>query len=162
MAISPGDTLPEATLLRIGADGPETVELSALAKGRKLLIFALPGAFTGTCTNAHVPSFIKTKDAFAEKGVDEIVCIAVNDPFVMDSWSRHTGGDKAGITFLADPDAAFTKAMGMNFTAPPVGFYDRSKRYAMVVEDGTVKALNLDESPGVCEKSCGEAMLELA
>ena len=162
MTISTGDALPEATLLRIGENGPEGVTLGDLAKGRKLIIFALPGAYTGTCTNAHVPSFIKTKEAFAAKGVDEIICIAVNDPFVMDSWHRSTGADKAGITFLADADAAFTKAMGMNFTAPPVGFYDRSKRYAMVVEDGTVKALHLDENPGTCEASCGDAMLEVA
>jgi peroxiredoxin len=162
MTVSTGDKLPEATLLRIGADGPEQVDLGALAKGRKLVIFALPGAYTGTCTNAHVPSFIKTKDAFAGKGVDEIVCISVNDPFVMDSWSRSTGAAEAGLTMLADPDAAFTKAMGMNFTAPPVGFYDRSKRYAMVVEDGTITALHLDENPGTCEASCGEAMLNVA
>lgn len=161
MAISKGDMLPEATLLRVGENGPETVELGALVKGRKVVIFALPGAYTGTCTNAHVPSFIENKDAFAAKGVEEIICIAVNDPFVMDSWSRHTGGDKAGITFLADSEANFTKAMGMEFTAPPAGLIDRSKRYAMIVDDGKVVELNLDENPGVCESSCGSAVLEL-
>ncbi|MBP0482233.1 peroxiredoxin [Sagittula salina] len=162
MAISKGDRLPEATLLRIGENGPEGVETGDLAKGRKLVIFALPGAYTGTCTNAHVPSFIQTKDAFAEKGVDEILCVSVNDPFVMDAWSRHTGADKAGIGFLADPEGVFTKAMGMEFSAPPAGLIGRSKRYAMIVEDGTVTALAAEESPGVCTTSCGEAMLELA
>jgi cytochrome c peroxidase len=162
MAISPGEQLPAADLLRIGANGPETVALGDLVKGKKVVIFSLPGAFTGTCTNAHVPSFIETKDEFASKGVDEIICIAVNDPFVMDSWSRSTKGADAGIIFLADADGAFTKAMGMDFTAPPVGFYGRSKRYAMVVEDGKITGLNLDDNAGVCEKSCGKAMLELA
>lgn len=162
MAISQGDALPEATLLRIGENGPETVELSTLAKGRKLVIFALPGAYTGTCTNAHVPSFIKTKDEFTAKGVDEIICIAVNDPFVMDAWHRHTGADKAGLTFLADSDASFTKAMGMEFSAPPAGLTDRSKRYAMVVEDGKITALKPEENPGVCVASCGDAVLEFA
>lgn len=162
MAISAGDTLPDATLLRIGADGPEHVALGDLSKGRKIVIFALPGAYTGTCTNAHVPSFIKTKDQFSEKGVDEIICIAVNDPFVMDAWSRSTGAAEAGITMLADAESVFTKAMGMNFSAPPVGFVERSKRYAMVVEDGTIKALHLDDNPGVCEASCGDAMLSVA
>lgn len=160
MAISQGDKLPEATLLRIGANGPETVELGALAQGRKLVIFSLPGAYTGTCTNAHVPSFIKTKDDFAAKGVDEIICVAVNDPFVMDSWSRHTGADKAGITFLADSEGAFTKAMGMEFTAAAVGLIGRSKRYAAVVDNGTVTVLAAEENPGVCTVSCGEAVLE--
>jgi len=162
MTLSAGDMLPEASLLRIGENGPEQVALADLTKGRKVVIFSLPGAFTGTCTNAHVPSFIKTKDQFIEKGVADIICIAVNDPFVMDSWSRHTGADKAGILMLTDPDASFTKAMGMNFTAPPVGFYDRSKRYAMVVEDGKISALHLDDNPGTCDASCGEAMLEVA
>lgn len=154
--------LPEATLLRVGDNGPEPVELGSLAKGRKIVIFALPGAYTGTCTNAHVPSFIETKDEFTAKGVDEIICIAVNDPFVMDSWSRHTGADKAGITFLADSEANFTKSMGMDFSAPPAGLINRSKRYAMVVEDGKITALNLDDNPGVCETSCGKAVLEVA
>ncbi|WP_425073848.1 peroxiredoxin [Sagittula sp. S175] len=162
MAISQGDMLPEATLLRIGENGPEGVALGDLAKGRKLVIFALPGAYTGTCTNAHVPSFIEAKDGFTAKGVDEIICISVNDPFVMDSWSRHTGADKAGITFLADSEAVFTKAMGMEFTAPPAGLIDRSKRYAMVVEDGKVTALAAEENPGVCTVSCGPAVLDLA
>ncbi len=162
MTLSAGDTLPDASLLRIGENGPEQVALGDMVAGRKVVIFSLPGAFTGTCTNAHVPSFIKTKDQFTEKGVAEIICIAVNDPFAMDAWSRHTGADKAGIHMLADPDSAFTKAMGMNFTAPPVGFYDRSKRYAMVVEDGKITALHLDDNPGVCEASCGEAMLGVA
>ncbi len=159
MTISTGDTLPEATFVRMGAEGPEQVTTSDLTKGRKVVIFALPGAFTGTCTNAHVPSFIKTKDDFAAKGVDEILCISVNDVFVMDAWARSTGAKDAGIAMLGDPAAEFTKAMGRAFSAPPVGLIDRSQRYAMLVEDGVVKHFALDDQPGTCEASCGEAML---
>ncbi|MEL7301340.1 MAG: peroxiredoxin [Pseudomonadota bacterium] len=160
MAISVGETLPEASLLRIGAEGPEEVALGSLVKGRKVVIFGLPGAYTGTCTTAHVPSFIRTAEAFKAKGVDEIICVAVNDPFVMDQWSKDTGAGAAGITMLADGMSTFTKGIGMDFTAPPVGFVDRSKRYSMLVEDGVVKVLNPEASPGECEISAGEALLE--
>ncbi|MEJ6391058.1 peroxiredoxin [Gymnodinialimonas ulvae] len=160
MSISAGDTLPNATVLRIGADGPESVEMESLTKGRKVVIFGLPGAYTGTCTSAHVPSFMRTKDGFDAKGVDEIICISVNDPFVMDAWGDSTGAKGAGITMLGDAAAAFTKAIGMNWTAEPVGFFDRSRRYAMYAEDGVVKVINVEEGPGVCEVSAGETLLD--
>lgn len=159
MTISVGDTLPEASLIKLGEAGPEQVSLHGLAKGRKIVVFAVPGAFTPTCHSAHVPSFIRTKDQFAAKGVDEIICVSVNDPFVMKAWGEATGATAAGVTMLADADSGFTKAMGLDFTAPPVGLLARSKRYALYAEDGVVKQLHLEESPGTCEISGGEALL---
>lgn len=159
MILTVGEKLPAATLLKIGANGPEAVDLAALTAGRKVVIFAVPGAYTGVCTTAHVPSFIRTKPQFGAKGVDEILCVSVNDPFVMAAWGEATGATAAGITLLADAEAAFTKAIGMAFSAPPVGLIDRSARYAMLVEDGVVKVLNREESPGVCELSAGEGLL---
>lgn len=159
MPISVGDTLPEATLVHMGEEGPEEVALSDKVKGRKVVIFALPGAYTGTCTTAHVPSFMRTLDGFTQKGVDEVICVSVNDPFVMGAWGRDTGASAAGITMLGDPAAEFTKAVDMAFSAPPVGLIDRSKRYALYAEDGVVKVLQAEENPGVCETSGGEAML---
>ena len=138
--ISVGDKLPAATLTRIGENGPEQVAISDLAQGRKLAIFAVPGAFTPTCHSAHVPSFIRTKDQFAAKGVDEIICVSGNDPFVMKAWGEATGAAEAGISMLADAECAFTDAIGMRFDAPPAGLIGRSKRYAMIVEDGEVKS----------------------
>jgi len=158
--ISVGDKLPAATLTRIGENGPEQVAISDLAQGRKLAIFAVPGAFTPTCHSAHVPSFIRTKDQFAAKGVDEIICVSGNDPFVMKAWGETTGAAEAGISMLADAECAFTDAIGMRFDAPPAGLIGRSKRYAMIVEDGEVKILHLEESPGTCEVSAGEALLD--
>lgn len=160
MAISIGDTLPDATLSRLGDAGPEAVALSDLTKGRKVVLFAVPGAYTPTCHSAHVPSFIRTKGAFADKGVDEIICVSVNDPFVMKMWGEATGATEAGITMLADAQSEFTKAIGMDFSAPPAGLIDRSKRYAMLIEDGKVVQLNPEESPGTCEISAGETLLE--
>ncbi len=160
MTIGIGDQLPEAKLLRIGANGPEPVSLQEKLKGRKVIIFGLPGAYTGTCTTAHVPSFIRTRDDFAAKGVDEIICVSVNDPFVMKSWGESTGANAAGITMLADPASAFTLAVGMEFSAPAVGFVNRSRRYALYAEDGVVKVLHVEEAPGTCEASGGEAMLK--
>lgn len=160
MAISEGDRLPGAHLVTMGDDGPVQVELAGHLQGRKVVIFGLPGAFTGTCSTAHLPSFIRTRDAFSEKGVDEVICLAVNDPFVMRAWAEITGADKANITMLSDAESSFTKAIGMDFTAPQVGMVDRSKRYAMMVDDGIVKVLMTETNPGVCDVSGGEALLE--
>lgn len=159
MAISVGDTLPDGQLIRIGAKGPEAVSVADLTKGRKVVFFAVPGAFTPTCHSAHVPSFIRTKAGFDGKGVDEIICISVNDPFVMKAWGEATGAANAGISMLADADGSFTKAVGLDFTAPPAGLFGRSKRYALYAENGVVKTLHQEESPGTCEISGGEALL---
>ena len=160
MTITTGDTLPAATLLRMGETGPEPVSVTDLAKGRKIVIFGLPGAYTGTCSTAHVPSFIRSHDGLKQKGVDEVICVSVNDPFVMLAWGKDTGGIDAGITFLGDPMSEFTKAIGMAFTAEPAGFLDRSQRYSMVVEDGTVTILNAGDKPGECNLSAGETLLD--
>lgn len=159
MTIATGDKLPDATLLRMGKDGPEPVQLTDRLKGRKVVIFAVPAAFSATCDAKHVPSFLRTRDQFAAKGVDEIICISVNDPFVMGAWGKSSGATEAGIAMLGDADSSFTKAIGMNFTVPGIGFFDRCKRFAMVVEDGTVTVLQEDK-PGMCEISTGEALLE--
>jgi cytochrome c peroxidase len=162
MAIQEGDALPEAQLIRIGADGPEAVALHDLIGAGRAVIFAVPGAYTPTCSSAHVPSFVRTKDAFADKGVGTVVCVAVNDPFVMKAWGEATGATEAGIEMLGDADGTFTKSIGMDFDAPPAGLHGRSKRYAMLVEDGRVTALNVEENPGACEISAGEALLDRA
>jgi len=159
MTLSTGDKLPDATLLTLGENGPEEVALSARTAGRKVVIFAVPGAYTPTCSAAHVPSFVRTKGQFDAKGVDEIICVSVNDPFVMKAWGEATGASEAGITMLGDAQSAFTKAIGMDFDAPPAGLLARSKRYAMYVEDGTVKVLHVEESPGTCEVTAGESLL---
>ncbi len=159
MTISTGTKLPEATLVKMGEKGPEQVALDEKLKGRKVALFAVPGAFTPTCHSAHVPSFIRTKDDFAAKGVDEIICISVNDPFVMKAWGEATGATEAGITMLSDASSEFTKAIGMDFDAPPAGLVARSKRYAMLVEDGVVTVFHAEESPGTCDVSGGEALL---
>lgn len=158
--IAEGDTLPEATLLRVGPNGPEQVSLHGLLKGRRVILFAVPGAYTPTCDSAHMPSFVRTADRLREKGIDEILCVSVNDAHVMRYWGQSTGATAAGIMLLADPEAAFTSALGLTFSNPAVGMLNRSRRYAMLVEDGVVTRLHL-EKPGVCEVSTGEAMLEV-
>ncbi|MBF9034792.1 redoxin family protein [Rhodobacterales bacterium HKCCE2091] len=159
MTISEGDRLPDATVLSTGEGRPEQVSMADRLKGRKVAIFGLPGAFTGTCTSAHMPSFVRSRDGFAAKGVDEVICITVNDPFVAWAWAKETGADAANITVLADAASDFTKAIGMNWSAPAVGFHDRSKRYALYAEDGVVKVLNVEEAAGTCEISAGETLL---
>ncbi|MFN4098876.1 MAG: peroxiredoxin [Pararhodobacter sp.] len=159
MTISVGDKLPEATLAKMGANGPEAVSISALTSGRKVVIFAVPGAFTPTCHSAHVPSFVRSMDALKGKGVDEVVCVAVNDAFVMQTWGEATGATAAGITMLSDGMGEFTGKLDLLFDAAPVGLKGRSKRYAMMVEDGVVKVYHPETGKG-CEISGGEAMVE--
>ena len=161
MALNEGDKLPEGTLLQMTQDGPAAVDMAQYATGR-VAIFALPGAYTGICSTQHVPSFIRTADQFRAKGVDRIVCVSVNDPFVMGAWAKDTGAEAAGLTFLSDADGAFTEAMGMSFDAPAAGMFGRSKRYAMLVENGTITALEVEESPGQCSISGGESLLARA
>ena len=157
MTISVGAALPGATLLTLGEKGPEQVDLAARVKGRKVVIFGLPGAYTSTCSTAHVPSFIRTRDGFAAKGVDEIICVSVNDPFVMGAWGKDTGAAAAGITMMGDADASFTRKLGLEFSIPAIGLNDRSKRYALYADDGVVKVLHVEDNAGVCDRSGGEA-----
>ncbi len=157
--VSVGDGLPDARFQQMGPDGPSEVRLADLTNGRRVVIIGVPGAFTPTCDGTHLPSFVRTKPQFDAKGIDAILCVSVNDAHVMRLWGETTGATAAGITMLADGDAAFTKALGLNFDKPEVGFYDRSRRYAMVAEDGVVTVLQL-EKPGECAISTGEALLE--
>lgn len=159
MTIATGDRLPEATLLYRGEEGPTMVPLHEKLKGRRVVIFAVPGPFTPTCSSAHMPSFVRTADEFYGKGIDEIICIAVNDVHVVAEWGRVTGGTEAGITMLADGDGSYTKSIGLAFDAPPVGFYGRPMRHAMIVNDGVVEVLQIEESRSTCEMTGGETLL---
>ena len=162
MTIAVGDTLPNEHLLRIGKDGPETVSVADLTAGKLVALFAVPGAFTPTCHQHHLPSFVRTREGLARKGVHAIVCIAVNDPFVVDAWGTATGAHAAGIEMMADPAGTFTKALGLAFDVPQAGLWGRSRRCAMLVEDGVVRVFRLEDTPGVCEATTGEALLAAA
>ena len=158
MTIAEGDKLPEATFRSMGPDGIATLSTTDVFGGKKVVLFAVPGAFTPTCHLKHLPGFIESADAIKAKGVDEVVCVAVNDPFVLAAWAEATGaGDKVRI--LSDGNGEFTTKIGMDFDGSGVGLGTRSKRYAMIVEDGTVKVLMTEENPGVADVSAAEAVL---
>lgn len=156
--IEAGQTLPEATLMEMTADGPTPVETKDLFAGRAVL-FGVPGAFTPTCNNTHLPSFVAGMDALRAKGVDTVACLSVNDPFVMGAWGKASGAADAGIRMLGDPTGAFVKAMGLDFTVEAVGLLGRAKRFAMAIEGGKVTAMAIEENPGVAEATTAEAML---
>ncbi len=159
MTISVGDELPNTTFLK--STDFEAVQISGekLFSGRNVVLFALPGAFTATCDSHHVPSFMRVADALCAKGVDEIVCLATNDPWVMGAWSKTTGGAEAGITFLSDPESKFTAAIDMIMDVPASGFHKRSKRYSLYAQNGIVKIYNPEVARGSCEISGGETLL---
>ncbi len=165
MTVKVGDHVPDGTLTEFienetagCALGPNEFKVSDLVKGKKILMFALPGAYTPTCSAKHVPSYLENHDAIKAKGVDEIWCVAVNDAFVMGAWGRDQQVD-GKIRMLSDGAATWTKAMGLelDLTARNMGL--RSQRYAAVIEDGVIKALEV-EAPGAFEVSSGEAMLK--
>ncbi len=158
MTIKVGDKLPSATLAHMTNDGPAEVGTDELFGGKKVVMFAVPGAFTPTCSAKHVPSFLNNADALKGKGVDTIACLSVNDPFVMGAWGKDQDvGDK--ILMLADGSAAFTKALGLELDLTERGLGVRSHRYAMVVEDGVVKSLDVEENPGGLDVSSAESVL---
>ncbi|MCB1441564.1 MAG: peroxiredoxin [Methyloceanibacter sp.] len=158
MTIVQGDSLPDATFRVVGPNGIETLSTKDVFGGKKVVLFAVPGAFTPTCHLKHLPGFVSQADAFKAKGVDDVVCVAVNDPFVLEAWGKATGAGGA-VTILSDGNAEFTKKIGMDFDGGGIGLGTRSKRYAMVVEDGVVKTLQTEENPGVAEVSSAEAIL---
>ena len=158
MAIQQGDKLPGATLIAMGAEGPEQVDLGAKLGGRKVVIFAVPGAFTPTCSAKHLPGFIEKADALKAKGVDEIACTAVNDAFVMGAWGKSAGADEK-VTMLADGNGDFAKAVGLTMDGTKFGLGTRGQRFSMIVKDGVVEDLNVEE-PGDFKVSSAEYMLE--
>lgn len=157
MTIQVGSRIPSATLTQMGADGPQPVSTDDYFKGRKVVLFAVPGAFTPTCSAQHLPGFTANADALRGKGVDAIACIATNDVFVMDAWGKaQSAGGK--VDMLADGSGEFTKAMGLEFDLSARGLGVRSQRYALVADDGVVTGLHVDEGGGL-DKSSAESIL---
>ncbi|MHB8256532.1 MAG: redoxin family protein [Acidiferrobacterales bacterium] len=157
MAITTGDPLPNATLHELTADGTREVPVEGLVRKRRVVLFGLPGAFTPTCSARHVPGYLALADKIRALGVDEIACVSVNDAFVMGAWGQdqHTDGK---IRMLADGNADFTRAIGLEENLSGYGMGLRSKRYSMLVDDGVVVTLNVEE-PGKFEVSDAETML---
>lgn len=147
MAIKVGDRLPKATFKIMGGEGPETFELSALTQGKLTVLFSLPGAFTPTCHLNHLPGYLENAHTLKQLGIDEIAVISVNDAWVMDHWSKETNG-KGKIHFLADGSAQYTKSIGLDVDLSAAGMGVRSKRYSMLVRDGVVLTLNIEDRPG--------------
>ncbi len=157
MAIETGQRIPSATLKTMAADGMKDVSTDELFKGKKVVLFAVPGAFTPTCSNQHLPGFIGKADEIKAKGVDTIACMSVNDAFVMDAWGKaHGAGDK--VLMLADGNGDFARALGLEFDGSGIGFGIRAQRFALVAEDWVVETLAV-EKPMAFEVSSAEAIL---
>ena len=157
MAISEGEKLPKATLHMIKEGRPTPVTTDELFGDKKVVLFAVPGAYTPTCSQAHLPGYVVQADAIKEKGVDSIVCLSVNDAFVMDSWGKDKNAD--ALLMVGDGNGEFTSAVGLEMDGSGFGLGTRSQRYAMIVEDGTVTKLSVEE-PGQFEVSKAEAILD--
>ena len=156
MAISVGDKLPETTLVKATPDGPDSIESADFFKGRRVAVFAVPGAFTPTCSARHLPGFVEKKAELEAKGIDEIACTSVNDAFVMGAWSKSAGAE--GLTMLADGNGDFADALGLTMDGSKFGMGRRSQRYSMIVNDGVVEQINV-EAPGEFKVSSAEHLL---
>jgi peroxiredoxin len=157
--IKVGDKLPEAKFAVMTAEGPAEKTTADIFNGKKVVLFAVPGAFTPTCHKNHLPGFLKNADAIKAKGVDTIAVTGVNDVFVMNAWKKDTGAE-GKIEFLADGSANFAKALGLDLDVSARGLGIRSKRYSMLVDNGVVKSLSIEETPGTAEVSGADAMLK--
>jgi len=159
MAIQVGSSLPDAKFKIMTDNGPAEVTTAELFKGKKAVLFAVPGAFTPTCHGLHLPGFLFNADEFKAKGVNLIACTAVNDVFVMSAWAKASGAEDK-ITFLSDGNGDFAKAIGLDLDASGAGLGIRSKRYAMLLDDGVVKQLNVEDKPSSAEVSAADRLLE--
>lgn len=157
MSISVGDKIPAAKLQTMGENGPVPLSTDDIFSGKKVVLFAVPGAFTPGCSITHLPGYVVNADKILAKGVDTIACLSVNDAFVMDAWGKSQNADH--IQMLADGNGDFTAALGLELDGRGFGLGQRSQRYAMVVDDGTVTVLNVEEGPGV-EVSAAEVILD--
>ena len=157
MTIEVGQKLPDVPLAIGTADGPQPTTSGEFFKGKRVALFAVPGAFTPTCSARHLPSYVDKAGELKAKGIDEIACISVNDPFVMSAWGKKDGSDD--ITMLADGNGQFADAVGLGMDASKFGMGKRSQRYSMVINDGTVEQLNV-EAPGEYRASSAEHMIE--
>ncbi|MEZ5871886.1 MAG: peroxiredoxin [Nitratireductor sp.] len=159
MTISVGEKLPHATFKIMTEDGPGQMTTEELFAGKKVVLFAVPGAFTPTCHMNHLPGFVEHFDTIKAKGIEEIAVVSVNDVWVMNEWAKSSKG-KGKIHFLADGAAEFSKAVGLDVDLSVAGMGVRSKRYSMIVDDGVLKALNIEEKPGTAEISGAARILE--
>jgi len=159
MTISVGDALPDGTLKMVAEDGAKDVSVEEFFGGRKVVLFGVPGAFTPTCSNNHLPGYIENHDAILARGVDKIAVLAVNDHHVMKAWAHFTGGE-GKIAFLADGNGSFVKALGMEADMSGGGLGMRSKRFSMIVEDRKVTSLNIEGVPGKAVESGAARILE--
>ena len=157
MAIKVGDRIPSATLKELTPDGIKDVKTDDLFANRKVVLFAVPGAFTPLCSAQHLPGYVTHADALKKKGVDEVVCMAMNDPFVMDAWCKDRGA-VGKVRLVSDGNGELTKALGLGLDASGFGMGQRSQRYAMIVQDGTVKELMVEPGPGL-NASSAESVL---
>lgn len=160
MSISVGDRLPDATFFVMGAEGPHKVTTNDVFGGKKVALFAVPGAFTPTCHKQHMPGFLARLDEIKAKGVDAIACTAVNDAFVLNNWAQQTGAS-GKVQMLADGSAEFAKKLGLDIDLSAHGLGVRSKRYSMLVEDGVLKILNIDDAPPVHDKSSADTLCSM-
>ncbi len=159
MTIAVGDKIPDVQVMTFGSDGPVPVQTGTVLGSGKAVLFAVPGAFTPTCSDFHLPGFVVRNEQLRAKGVDTVACISVNDPFVMDAWGKAQHVDDL-VLMLADGNGSFTDAVGLEMDGSAFGLGTRSQRYAMVIDDGVVSALNVEPGPGLSVSSA-DAILEL-
>ncbi|HEY6633176.1 MAG TPA: peroxiredoxin [Rhizobiaceae bacterium] len=160
MTIAAGETLPNATFKTLTADGPKDLTTADIFAGKKVVLFGVPGAFTPTCSNNHLPGYLENYEAIKARGVDTVAVVATNDVHVMGAWARFTGGE-GKILFLADGSGDFARAAGLDIDLSQNGMGHRTRRFSLIAEDGVVKSINVETKPGVSESSAAKILEQL-
>ena len=162
MKLKVGDKLPDLELFYLDQNNDvKKISILDLCKNNKTIILGMPGAFTPTCSNDHLPSFIKNKSLFENKGVDCIICVVVNDVYVAKVWGEQTGATQAGIKILADPKSEFANSLGLGFSVPALGLFNRLKRFVIIIDNNIIKNIILEQNRGACDLTSGDNILSL-
>lgn len=154
-----GDRLPSDNVYLVEKDNIRQLPFSELYAGRDIALFAMPSTFTPVCTRVHLPSIVAATSGFLSRGIDRVCCLVVSDPFSIRAWANAEGAFAAGLDMIADPKSTVTRAMGMEFDAPAVGLFGRSKRYALLAENGIIKVMNTEDDFAVCDRTKGDVLL---
>lgn len=155
-----GDRLPQEDVFLVGKDSLRKLSFSDLHQGRRLALFAMPSTFTPICSKVHLPSVVGCAASLFGRGIDRVACLIATDPFSIRAWADAAGAFDVGVDMIADPEAVFTKALGMSFDAPTIGLFNRSRRYALLAEDGIIRLMFQEEDQAQCCKSTGQSLLD--
>lgn len=161
MIIKPGDKIPNSQIYRMINGKIEKINIHDITSKKKIILIGMPGAFTPTCSDEHLPNYIQNISNFRKKGIDEVICLVTNDLYITEFWEKESGARQNGMRIFSDPKSHFAKKTGLIFSAPEIGFFNRLQRFSMLIDDNTINSLKTEEKKGVCQLTLSENILKV-